>query len=263
MMQLAKDSGEFTVVCTQNAEADFTRENLNQFDIVAFYTTGDLPIADEVFQYFLQDWLPHKGRGVLGFHSASDTFHNYEPYWDLMGGTFAGHPWGAGATVTMKVHDADHPGIAPFGSANFEFQDEIYQYDHWQPEKVRVLMSLDMEGSEIKRPYHVPVAWCKSIGEGKLFYNNMGHREETWTNEAFLKSIVGAVRWIAGKEQGQATPNPEVSAEQHQDSIRFAHAAGVTQEKLDAEQKAREAAGAARRAARERRQRTSPAENNP
>ncbi len=262
MMQLAKDSGEFTIECSQNVEADFTPERLKEFDIVAFYTTGTLPISDENFQYYLKEWLTQKGHGMLGFHSASDTFHDYEPYWDLIGGTFNGHPWTANSTVTMQVHELDHPSMKPFGAEQFEVKDEIYQYKNWQPEKVRVLMSLDMEHSELKRPYHVPVAWCKEIGEGRLFYNNMGHREETWSNEAFLNSIVGAVRWISYKEEGSAAPNPEVSAKQEAASKEFANAAGVTAESLAAEQKAREAAAAARRAARRSRANEAPGDDN-
>ncbi len=239
-MQLAKDSGEFTVYCSQDAAADITRENLDNYDIVAFYTTGDLPISEANLDYLINDWVRQPGHGMIGFHSATDTYHNHQPYWDLIGGTFAGHPWGANSEVVMKIHDQDHPAMVPFGQ-RFEVRDEIYQYTHWQPEKVHVLMSLDMESTATKRPYHVPVAWCKQVGEGKLFYNNLGHRESTWENEAFLKSIVAAVRWIAGKEQGDATPNPEVSAAHHEHSITHASAAGITPEALAAEQKAREA----------------------
>jgi type 1 glutamine amidotransferase len=253
MMQLAKDSGEFTVMCSQTAEADFTKENLQKFDIVAFYTSGDLPIAESDFDYFLQEWLPMRGHGVLGFHSATDTLKNYQPYWDLIGGSFESHPWTANTIVSMLVHDPDHPAMQPFTEGErFVVQDEIYQYKNWQPEKVRVLMSLDMENTELKRPYHVPVSWCKQVGEGKLFYNNMGHRAETWQNPAFLKSVVQAVRWIANKEDGSAEPNPEVSKAQHQASLEFARAAGITAESLEAEAKARRAAAAAREAARQK-----------
>ncbi|MEM8735913.1 MAG: ThuA domain-containing protein, partial [Planctomycetota bacterium] len=164
-------------------------------------------------------------------------------------GSFNGHPWTANTTVTMKIQDADHPAMKPFGESHFTIQDELYQYKNWQPEKVRVLLSLDMERTDLKRPYHVPVAWCKQVGEGKLFCNNMGHRDETWKNSAFLDSITGAVRWIRGLEEGEAKVNPEVSAQQHLDSIKFSEAAGVTEEKLAAEQKAKAAAQKAKRAA--------------
>ena len=68
MMQLAKDSGAFTVVCSQNAAADITRANLENFDIVAFYTTGKLPIAEADAKHFLGEWLHEKGHGFMGFH---------------------------------------------------------------------------------------------------------------------------------------------------------------------------------------------------
>ncbi|MCA9184106.1 MAG: ThuA domain-containing protein [Planctomycetales bacterium] len=215
MIDLGNRTGEFSVRCTQNAEADFTPKILQDFEIVMFYTTGKLPIAEEDLNYFFKEWLIQKGHGFIGVHSATDTYGDYEPYWDMVGGTFDGHPWGAGSHVTIAVHDPDHPTMKPFGS-EFQVQDEIYQYKHWQPEKVRVLMSLDMAKTELKRPYHVPVAWVKQIGEGRMYYNNLGHREETWQNEAFLKSLVAAVRWIAGKEEGDATPNPEQSEAQQE-----------------------------------------------
>src|SRR4051812_11639589 len=34
----------FRVDCTQDAEKDFTKDNLQNYDIVFFYTTGNLPI---------------------------------------------------------------------------------------------------------------------------------------------------------------------------------------------------------------------------
>ena len=251
LMQLAFDSKEFTIRCTQNAEADITKENLQNFDIVAFYTTGNLPIAEEDIEYMLGDWLHKKGHGFMGFHSATDTYKNYEPYWDLSGGTFNGHPWGSNTPVTFKIHDPEHPTMKPFGGTRFDFKDEIYQYNNWQPEKCRVLMSLDMEHTKLKRPYHVPVAWCKNVGDGKMFYNNMGHREDTWQNEAFLDSIVMAVRWIVGKEEGSGEPNPEVSAAHQEHSKKFAEAAGFSMAKIEAEKKAKAARNAARRAAKE------------
>ena len=80
-----------------------------------FYTTGDLPIADEAKDYFFNDWLKQKGHGFIGAHSAADTFHNYKPYWDMIGGTFNGHPWNSGDTVTITVHDKNASGQQAVG----------------------------------------------------------------------------------------------------------------------------------------------------
>ena len=221
LIQLGQQTGKFEVDCTQESAADFTKENLQNYDIVAFYTTGDLPIAEADRDYFVNEWAKQKGHGVLGFHSAADTYRDYEPYWDMIGGTFISHPWNAGNTVTFTVHEPEHPLVKPFGS-EFVIKDEIYMYRHWQPEKVRVLMSLDSSksptGSEVPTEfgYHVPLCWVKEYGEGKLYFNNLGHNESTWTNKEFLESITLAIDWIRGEIEADATPNPDVSAAQEE-----------------------------------------------
>ena len=58
---------------------------------------------DETLKYFFNVWLKQKGHGFIGTHSATDTYGDYKPYWDMIGGTFNGHPWGSGETVTVKV----------------------------------------------------------------------------------------------------------------------------------------------------------------
>lgn len=248
MTLLGRQSGEFLVDCSQDAASAITKENLQKYDIVAFYTTGDLPIAEADLNYLLGDWIDQKGHGFMGFHSSTDTYKNTEQYWDFIGGTFAGHPWGQNTAIHVAVHDTAHPAMKPFGS-KFDYREEIYQYRNWQPEKVRVLMSLDMAQTKTKRPYHVPIAWCKQVGDGKLFYNNMGHREDTWQDEKFLQSIIGAVRWIVGKEEGNAIPNPDVSQQQHQLAVDESAKVGITPKAVAAAEKARQAVAQAKRVA--------------
>ena len=209
MTQLGQKTGLFDVTCTQDAAADFTKENLQKFDVVMFYTTGDLPIADADKDYFFKEWLTKKGHGFVGFHSALDTYHNYQPYWDMIGGTFDGHPWNGG---------------------EFHIKDEIYWYKNWQPEKVHVLMSLNIEKCptkgartkvkegdkevEVLKTRHVPVSWVKNYGDGRVFVTNLGHNEATWADPRFLDHVTGGIKWILGQETGDATPNPDVSKQQ-------------------------------------------------
>ena len=214
MTQLGQQTKLFTVDCTQDCQADFTAANLQKYQIVMFYTTGVLPITDKDRDYFVNKWLKTKGHGYMGFHSATDTYRTKNPghkwYQEIAGATFSGHPWGAGTTVTISVHDTSHPAMKPFGK-EFQIKDEIYQYVNWVPKNVRVLMSLNMSKCNPKRPYHVPVAWCREWGQGKIYYSNLGHNGATWTNKVVLKSTENAVRWILNLETGDATPNPEVS----------------------------------------------------
>src|SRR5439155_10112237 len=53
LTQLGQQTGLFTIHCTQDAKSDFTKENLKNYDIVAFYTTGELPISDETRDYYM------------------------------------------------------------------------------------------------------------------------------------------------------------------------------------------------------------------
>lgn len=209
---LGISSNLFRVDTTQDV-SKITKEQLDNYDIVLFYTTGDLPFQPEVRDYLFNEWVKKKGHGFIGTHSAADTYHNYEPYWEMIGGTFNGHPWNAGDKVTITVHDKNHPVSKPWGD-EFEITDEIYQFKHWQPEKVHVLMSLNMAKTKLKKPYHVPIAWVKNYGDGKVMHMSLGHREDVWTNEKYIQSLLGGIQWIMGLESGDATPNPDVSSAQ-------------------------------------------------
>jgi uncharacterized protein len=206
-------SNLFRVDCTQDCEKDFTKDNLQNYDLVFFYTSGDLPIKQSDLDYFLNDWLKQKGHGFIGAHAAADTYKEYQPYWDMIGGTFNGHPWNANATVTITVHDKSHPASKPWGD-EFTIKDEIYQFKNWQPEKVRVLMSLNMAKTELKKPYHVPILWVKNYGDGKVMHMSLGHNESVWTSEQYQASLLGGIRWCLNLDPGDAMPNPELSAEQ-------------------------------------------------
>ncbi|HEX4128723.1 MAG TPA: ThuA domain-containing protein [Pirellulales bacterium] len=216
MTNLGVSSNVFRVDCTQDPTAAISKENLQNYDIVMFYTTGPRakwPVSDEAFDYFLQDWLKQKGHGFIGVHSAADTLGDYQPYWDMLGGTFNGHPWGSGDTVTITVHDQQHPLSKPWGE-EFTITDEIYRFKNWQPEKVHVLMSLNMAKTAKKADYHVPVAWVKNYGDGRVMHMSLGHREDVWENPIYMASLLGGVKWILGMEPGDATPNPELSSAQ-------------------------------------------------
>ena len=45
---------------------------------------------------------------------------------------------------------------------------------------------------------------------------SLGHRDDVWTNETYMKSLAGGVKWMLGLEKGDATPNPELSAAQEE-----------------------------------------------
>jgi hypothetical protein len=202
--EIGKESGLYDVECTQDASV-LTAEKLKDLDLVLFYTTGELPITPENFNAFLE-WLKG-GKAFAAFHSATDTYSNFKPYYELVNGTFAGHPWGSGETVTLAIHEPTHPVVKMLGE-EFVIKDEIYQYSHYDPKAVRVLYSLNMSKCKLKMPYHVPICWVRQVGKGRLFYTNLGHNESTWQNPKVKEHVLAGLRWALGLEQGPAEPNP-------------------------------------------------------
>ncbi|MEX1017765.1 MAG: ThuA domain-containing protein [Phycisphaeraceae bacterium] len=203
---LGETSGAFEITTLRDVR-QLTADRLAETDIVAFYTTGDLPFAEGQYEAFEQ-WVEQGGR-FLGLHSATDTLKDHDRYPKLIGGTFHGHPWNAGDTVTIQVHDADHPAAAPY-APEATFREEIYQFRNFDPQAVRVLISLDMARTEKKRSYHVPIAWSRAFGDGRVFYTSLGHREDVWRSDAYQAHLLGAIQWLMGKAEGSAAPNPDL-----------------------------------------------------
>ena len=75
-------------------------------------------------------------------------------------------------------------------------------------------MSLNMAKTGKKEPYHVPIAWVKNWGDGKVFHMSLGHREDVWSNETYQASLLGGIQWVLGYVDGDATPNPKLSEAQ-------------------------------------------------
>ena len=209
----------------------FSAEALRDFDGVIFLsTTGDLPVPD--LTGFL-DWVK-SGKAFIGFHAATDTFKNSDAYCDMIGGHFAGHPWGAGGEHAFVVHEPGHRVTAMFPE-RFRWQDEIYQYDlRYKPENLRVLLSLDMQASSPKEPWHVPVAWVRDYGKGRVFSTNFGHNDATWHEPMFQKHMLEGIAWAVGRFDAPAAPNPDLQAAEYLRSV-VAGAAAATGNDTDAD----------------------------
>lgn len=189
--------------------------SLSGFDAVIFAnTTGDLPLPDR--EGFLA-WIK-SGHGFVGMHSATDTLGGYMPYVECINGNFDGHPWGGGTLCTFVNHETSHPTVSMY-DPSFQWKDEIYQYKHFKPESVRVLLSLDMSKTKPPMPYHVPVAWVREYGRGRIFYTNLGHNDATWLDGKYQAHIMTGIRYALKLQEAPATPNPDVQLAQHRHSI--------------------------------------------
>ena len=222
----AKNGWDFTF---SKDGSKFGKEYLSQFDAVFFYTTGDLcsegtdknpPMTAEGKQA-LFDFVK-AGKGFIGTHSASDTFHTdneavkgperyinhgekSDPYTRFLGSEFIIH--GAQQVAKNTVIDPKFPGFESVG-ADFAFQEEWYSLKDFTPD-LHVLTVIDspaMQGSMYGRPAY-PSTWARKEGNGRVWYTAMGHREDVWTNPTFQSILIGGIKWALGDAAGDATPN--------------------------------------------------------
>lgn len=175
---------------------------LKTYDGIIFAnTTGDLPLPDkDAFIAWVQN-----GGAFVGMHSASDTFHGYRPYIEMLGGEFQSH--GAQVVVSAVNKDSAHPATAHFG-ANFEIggkKEEIYLFKNYQQKAVRELLVLNQHPNN-KEPGNYGVAWCREFGKGKVFYTSLGHNEYVWEMPEYQKHILGGIEWALGLKKGSAEP---------------------------------------------------------
>lgn len=196
----------------------FTKENLQQYDVVLLNNTTGMTFQEPAQQNALLDFVAG-GKGLAGIHAASDNFGRHPECRALIGGQFGGHPWNAGGTWAFKLDDPDHVLNAAFEGRGFWHSDEIYQYgaDSYQgPKVLRLLVSLDMNQNEVSKqiqdgPREVPVSWIRKAGEGRVFYTNFGHREETFRNPVMLRHILDGIQYAAGDLPADATPTAKKS----------------------------------------------------
>ena len=230
-----KNNWEF---CFSKDGSKFSAAYLNGFDAVMFYTTGDLcsegtdanpPMTLEGKQA-LFDYV-RSGKGFIGTHSASDTFHTdneslkgperyvnhgdkADPYVRFIGAEFIRH--GAQQSAKNMVMDPKFPGFENLG-ADFVLHEEWYSLKDFTPD-LHVLTVMDapsMTGAEYARPTF-PSTWARKEGKGRVWYTSMGHREDVWTNPVFQSVLAGGIRWACGDVAADTTPNiSKVAPEAH------------------------------------------------
>lgn len=208
LTEIGEQSGLFETLCSQDATL-ITAEKLKEFDALIFFTSGDLPIEPKVFTQ-IQIWL-RSGKAFIGIHSATDTFKEYRPYYEMIGATYLRHPWNRGASITNL--DTTHAAVKMF-PANFEWNDELCEQRYFDARKVRVLLALNMAQSSPKLPKMVPISWVRDYGKGRVFYTNFGNSEAVWGDASFRAHVLGGVRWALKLDAGSAEPNPEISAKE-------------------------------------------------
>ena len=183
-------------------------------------TTGDLPLPDkEGFIKWIED-----GHAFMGMHSASDTFHQFKGYGEMLQGEFKTH--GKQVPADLVAGDTAHPANAGIGAKWDIKLEEMYEMKDGSHDrsKVHMLWFLKHPPQEPAKAEYAAVSWCRMAGTGRVFYTSLGHREDLWNDDPAMNGrvntpeiskqyqahILGGIQWALGLVKGDATPNPEV-----------------------------------------------------
>jgi type 1 glutamine amidotransferase len=196
------------VVCEKDGRV-FESKDFPAFDGFLFETQGDLtsekcldgsPPMSQAGKKALLDAVAG-GKGFVGCHCASDTFHSkggqwenqernqVDPYIAMLGGEFIRH--GEQQKSWMRVVDPEFPGIK--GQKDFEKNEEWYSLKNFAPD-LHVILVQDTKGMrnlDYERPSY-PATWARKHEKGRVFYTSMGHREDVWENPLYQGLLVGA-----------------------------------------------------------------------
>jgi type 1 glutamine amidotransferase len=216
------------VVCEKDGRV-FESEQFPKFDGFLFETQGDLtsekcldgsPPMSAAGKKALLDAVSG-GKGFVGCHCASDTFHSkggqwenqprgqVDPYLAMLGGEFIRH--GQQQKAWMRVADADFPGIK--GQKDFEKLEEWYSLKNFAPD-LHVILVQDTEGMknlDYERPKY-PATWARKHDKGRVFYTSMGHREDVWESKIMQTLLAGALAWTLGRVEADVKPNLSIVA---------------------------------------------------
>ena len=242
----------YDVICSKDGSI-FTPEMIANTDVFVFYTTGDLTKDSDKYEMkkdargkattvptdkllWREPAMPagakeafmqaiFQGKGFVGFHSATDTFHSkyyvrhggnllrdvndkgvddFDPFVRMLGGEFVIH--GKQQEATLRAIDPKFPGAGAFDKARFV--EEWYSLKNFSPD-LHVVLAQEtegMEGAMYKRAMF-PQTWGRMHGKGRIFYTSLGHREDVWLRPDFRDLIVGALAWTSRRVDADVTAN--------------------------------------------------------
>ena len=182
----------FNVDTTTNANK-FAEDSLKKYASIVFLSStlellaGNQEIALERYM--------QAGGGFVGIHAAADAEYDWNWYVKMIGASFKSHP--ANQEATLIINDKNHPSTDSL-PATWTRTDEWYNFKNLNPD-VKVLISIDeksYKGGENGDKH--PMAWYHNFDGGRVFYTELGHTNESFSEPLYLKHILGGIQYAMG-----------------------------------------------------------------
>lgn len=224
---MAKYTGAFEAVFNNDLE-NLRWPKIKEFDAVYLNdTVGELFPDLEIRQSLLR--FVREGGGIGGWHGSPWASRSWRELGEMMAAMDAPHRI---EPAYLKLDDPKSPINQAFDGTGLEHTEEYYRFHHAGPtggfysrDKVHVLLSLDNEKSPaifkpdrsgqpfFSRPDgDYAVAWIRSYGKGRVFYNSMGHMPATMMSKQIMGHVFAAIQFLVGDLEADTTPSAKLAA---------------------------------------------------
>lgn len=162
--------------------------------IVPIWTMGEIASeqADNVIQ------AVESGVGLAGCHGGMCDAFRSDTVWQWMtGGQFVAHPGNDGTKHCVNMVKGSSPIVE--GLEDFDVSSEQY-YMHIDP-AIKVLAETPFpvaDGPHVPNgKVNMPVVWTKYYGQGRVFYNSLGHTADIFDIPQALELMRRGFNWAA------------------------------------------------------------------
>jgi type 1 glutamine amidotransferase len=219
IQRMGEKTGAWTTVFS-NDLSNLRYPKVKEYDAIFLNSIVGEFLPDPALRADLVRYV-NEGGGIGGIHGTPWASRNWDEFAEMIGAQSAPHRIENGI---LKVYDKDNPIVRPFNYEDLPFREEYYRFEdqgngrlRW--DKVRVLLIVDLDEkvpastdkpwTGYKRPDRVyPVAWIREYGKGRVFYNSMGHMNETFMKPEIVGHFLAGMQYILGDVDANATPNP-------------------------------------------------------
>ncbi len=138
------------------------------------------------------------GVGIAGCHGGMcDSFRENTEWQFMTGGQWVSHPGNDGVTYRVRVIKGSHPIVE--GIQDFDVCSEQY-YMHVDPSN-KVLATTQFPVAPGPHSgngtFDMPVVWTRLYGQGRVFYNSLGHQANIVNSEPCLTIMRRGFLWAA------------------------------------------------------------------
>jgi len=183
---------DFSVDTTSNA-AKISETNLSQYAAVVFLSTTGY-MLNNYQQADLERYM-QAGGNFVGVHAAADAEYDWQWYGRLVGAYFDSHP--AMQEATLKVVDKNHPSTRTLPD-DWKRTDEWYNFKKIS-KNLHVLIKIDENSYKggTNGDNH-PMAWYHNFENGRAFYTELGHTDESYSDPVYLSHLLGGIKYAIG-----------------------------------------------------------------